>query len=181
MFSKLTEEDIKGDNYEHAKKMWKEFSMQYLVTFYDLYLKTNVLLLCDVFTYFSKCCLKYYGLDPAHYYSTPWMAWDTKLKMTDIKLELFTERDMLDVIDKGTRGGICCISQKYARTNNPYHPETYDASKSFNYLLYLNMNNLHGTAMTQPLPEKNFTFLLAEEMEKFFYNSISEDSPVGYV
>ena len=180
-YCKLTGQDIGDDDYEHAKNVWNEFNIQHLVEYHDLYLKTDVLLLCDVFENFRKCCLKNYGLDPTHYYSAPGMAWDAMLKMTGIKLELFTEREMHNVIDKGTRGGICCISKKYARANNPYLPETYDASKPSNYLLYLDMNNLYGTAMTQPLPEKDFTFLAADEMKKFDYNSVPDDSPIGYI
>ena len=103
------------------------------------------------------------------------------LKMTGIKQELFTEREMHDVIDKGKREGIFCISKKYARANNSYLPKTYDASKSSNYLLYLDMNNLFRTAMVQPLPEKDFKFLSTEEIEKFEYNSVPDDSPIGYI
>ena len=88
---------------------------------------------------------------------------------------------MHDVIDKGTRRGICCISKKYARANNPYLPETYDASKLSNYLIYLDMNNLYGTAKTQPLSEKNFDFFPADELEKFDHNSVPDDYPTGYI
>ena len=140
-----------------------------------------MLLLCDEFENFRKCCLNNYGLDPARYYSAPGMAWDAILKMTGIKLELFTEREMHDVIGKGTKGGICCISKKYARANNSNLPETYDASKFSKYLLYLDVSNLYGTAMVQPLPEKDFKFLSTEEIEKFDYNSVPDEFPIGYI
>ena len=58
----------------------------------------------------------------------------------------------------GTRGGICCISTKFARANNKYL-EDYDASKSTSYIIYLDMNNLYGTAMVQPLPQRDFEFV----------------------
>ena len=54
--------------------------------YHDLYLKTDVFLLVDVFQKFVNTCLEYYGLDPCHYFSGPWLSWDAMLKMTEIEL-----------------------------------------------------------------------------------------------
>ena len=54
--------------------------------YHDLYLKTNVLLLADVFEKFSNTCLEYYGLEPCHYFSSPGLSWEAMLKMTAIDL-----------------------------------------------------------------------------------------------
>ena len=72
----------------------------------DLYLKSDILLLADVFENFRKTCLTYYGLDPPHYASSPGLAWDAMLKMTKINLDLITDIDMQLFIEKGMRGGI---------------------------------------------------------------------------
>ena len=51
---------------------------------YDLYLKTDVLLLGNVFERFINTCLDYHGLDPCHYFGSPGLSWDAMLKMTKI-------------------------------------------------------------------------------------------------
>ena len=64
------------------------FKINSMGDYHDLYLKTNVLLLADVFEKFINTCLDYYGLNPCHYFSSPGLSWDTMLKMTGIELEL---------------------------------------------------------------------------------------------
>ena len=125
-FSHLTGENISDDNYEHAQKVWNSFNLQNLGEYHDLYLKTDVLLLTDVFENFRKVRLKNYYLDPAHYYSSPGLAWDAMLKMTNVRLELMPDRNMHVIIDKSVRGGICCISHKNAIANNLLLNDSYD-------------------------------------------------------
>ena len=82
----------------------------------DHYLKTDVLLLADVFENFRKICLNYYKLDTAHYFSAPDLAWDAALKKSRVTLELFT--NMYLFAEKGIRGGISVISNRYSKANN---------------------------------------------------------------
>ena len=53
--------------------------------YHDQYFKKDVLLLADVYGKFNDTCLKYYGLDPCNFFSSPGLSWDAMLKMTDIK------------------------------------------------------------------------------------------------
>ena len=85
--------------------------------------------------------MKHYSLDECHYFSSPGLACDAMLKMTKVHLELMTDREMHDIIDKGIRGEMCCISRKYAKANNKYMCN-YDHIKPSSYTLYLDMNNL---------------------------------------
>ena len=55
--------------------------------YHDHYLKKDVFLLADVFEKFVDLCLKFFGLDPCHYFSCPGLSWDVLLKMTGVKLE----------------------------------------------------------------------------------------------
>jgi hypothetical protein len=71
-----------------------------------LYLKTDVLILTDVFEEFRSLCLNTYELDPAFYYTAPGLAWDAALKYTGVELELLTDYDMLLMFEEGIRGGI---------------------------------------------------------------------------
>ena len=70
-YSKLNMTGVKGEDYEHANRVWKEFGLKDLGEYHDLYLKTDVILLANVFKAFRKVCLKNYGLDPAHFYTAP--------------------------------------------------------------------------------------------------------------
>ena len=180
-FSHLADEGISDEDYQHAQNIWKTFNLRNLGEYHDLYLKTDVLLLADVFENFRKVCLRNYHLDPAHYYSAPGLAWDGMLKMTNVRLELMQDRDMHVIIDKSVRGGMCCISHKHSIANNPSLGDSYDASKPNSFIVYLDMNNLYGTAMCESLPEKDFDFLLDDQIANFDVNSIPNDSTTGYI
>jgi hypothetical protein len=109
-YSKLNDSQISLEDYEHAKKIWNEFEMNTIGDYHDLYLKSDVLLLADVFEEFRSVCLENYKLDPAWYFTAPGLAWDAALKESKVELELLNDIDMLLMIEKGTRGGISMIS-----------------------------------------------------------------------
>ena len=95
--------------------------------YHDHYFKKDVLLLADVYEKFIDTCLKYYGLDPCHYFSFPGLSWDTMLKMTDIKSEKTSDINKYLFTEKGLRGGISYIAKRYAKANNKstndYYPK----------------------------------------------------------
>ena len=117
-YSSLSDKKITDKDYEHAKKVWKEFDCKTLGDYHDLYLKTDVVLLADVFQKFRETCMKAYKLDPLHYYTAPGLSWDALLKYTKIELELLTDIDMHLFIEKGMRGGISMVSKRHAKANN---------------------------------------------------------------
>ena len=63
-------------------------------------------------------CLKFFGLDPCHCFSSPRLTWDAMLKMTGVKLEKIVDIDMCFLIEKGLRGLISYIAKRYAKANN---------------------------------------------------------------
>ena len=81
-YPRLNEEDISDADYQHALNVWNTFQCQNIRDYNDLYLKSDVLLLADVFESFRKTCLRHYNLDPAHYFTSPGLAWDARLKTT---------------------------------------------------------------------------------------------------
>ena len=117
-YSNLNMEDI--IDYRHANNVFKVFKLENLGDYHDLYVQSDTLLLADVFNNFRDMCLKAYELDPAHFLSLPGLAWQACLKKTNIELELLTDYDMLLMVEKGIRGGICHSIHQYARANNKY-------------------------------------------------------------
>ena len=75
--------------------------------------------------------------------------------MTEVKLELLTDIDILLMVEKGTKGGICHSIQRHAKANNKYM-KNQDKNKESSYLMYLDANNLYGCAMSQKLPVGDF-------------------------
>ena len=155
-YSKLSESNISDGEYEHALQVWQSFDCQTLGDYHDLYMLTDVLLLADVFEAFRDLSLTAYGLDPAHYFTTPNFAWDAMLHKTGKKLELLTDYDQYLMVEQGLRGGIAMISHRHAEANNPEMGQGYDPSQEHSYISYLDANNLYGWAMVQPLPEGDF-------------------------
>jgi len=166
-YSKLSEGHITTEQYKHAKNVWMAYDCETLGDYHDLYMKTDVLLLADVFESFRDLCLDSYGLDPAHYYTTPNFAWDAMLKKTEMKLELLTDYDQYLMVEQGLRGGIAMISHRHAEANNPeMGKEKYDEKKEHSYISYLDANNLYGLAMVQPLPHGNFQWESEKDIGK---------------
>ena len=119
-YSLLRDEDISDDDYSHARDVWNTFSIRNMGEYHDLYLKSDILLLADVFENFRETCLTHYGLDSTHYKTTPGLAWDAMLKKTKTNLDLIIDIDMQLLIEKGMRGGISYIAHRYAKANNKY-------------------------------------------------------------
>ena len=134
---------ISDEQYEHLKNVWDIFNFNTFEDFHNHYLKKDVLLSADSFEKFLSTCLKYYNLDPRHYFSDPGLSWHYDiipiLKMTEVELE--------KISDSGIRGGISYINKRNS-----------EVSENVN-ILYLDMNNLHGCAMSQYLPISNFKWV----------------------
>ena len=155
-YSNLNMSSISEEDYQHAQQVWKEFGIHNLGDYHDLYLRTDVVLLANVFEAFRDTYLKHYKLDPAHFYTSPGLAWRACLKRTGIRLELLTDPDMLLMFEQGIRGGITQAVCKYAASNNPYMGDKFNPNEDTIYLQYLDVTNLYGWAMSQPLPTGGF-------------------------
>ena len=171
-YSKLTGRGITEKNYKHVLNVWNTFKMKTFKDYHKLYNETDALLLADVFENFRDLCLKIYGLDPVYYFTAPGLAWDACLKMTNINLELLSDLDMLLMFEKGIRGGISMISNRYGEANNKYMSQGFNRNKLKKHLMYLDANNLYGSAMSEKLPTHGFKWLTSGEMEKLFNNRV---------
>ena len=147
---------ISDEQYLHLQNVREEFNFNTFEDFHDHYLKKDVLLLVDTFEKFIYfTCLKYYGLDPCHYFRAPGLLWDAMLKMTKVKLEKISDPDKYIFVEQGMRGRVCYINKRYSKANSEYCQD-YDKEKPKKYILYLDMNNLYGHAMSQYLPYADF-------------------------
>ena len=167
-YSKLNDCGISDDDHNHAKKVWKEFGVKNLGEYHDLYLKSDVLLLADVFEEFRNVCLENYSLDPAWYYTSPGLSWDALLKVSGVRLESLTDVDILLLFEKGIGGGVSMIPNRYGKANNKFMGEKFDPSQPSKFISYLDANNLYGCAMMKPLPVGDFKWM----DEKEFSNSL---------
>ena len=115
----------------HAKRVCKDFEIKNLRECHDLYLKSDTLILADVFKNFRKMCLKIYHLDPVKFLSVPGLAWKAAFKKTKVKLDLLTDIDMLLMVGNSIREGMCLSIYK-------------NKNKEPSSLKYWDVNNLYG-------------------------------------
>ncbi|XP_044760347.1 uncharacterized protein LOC123317802 [Coccinella septempunctata] len=176
-YNKLNYEEISDEQYLHAQLIWSTFNCQSLKDYMMLYLKTDIMLLADVFEQFRNSCIKEYELDPIHFYTLPGYTFQCMLKTTKIKLEIIKDIDILLFIENGIRGGISQCSNRYSTANNKYMGPKFDVNEPEKYLLYLDVNNLYGWAMSQFLPYGGFKWTDTN----IDITQIPDDAPEGYI
>ena len=164
-YSRLNDEGISDEDYVHAQKVWETFEMKNLEDYHNLYNQVDGLLLADVFENFRDICIKNYKLDPTYYYTAPGLAWDAALKITKVELELLSNIDILLMVEKGIRGGVSMISNRYGKANNKYMGKSFIDTMLSTYIVYLDANNLYGWAMSKPLPTHCFKWMEVSELE----------------
>ena len=180
-YSELHMVGISNDDIDHVQNVCNTFKIPNLGKYHDLYVKSDVALLADVFENFRNKCLDINKLDPAYYLSSPGLSWHSCLKKAGVKLESLTNANMLMLFEEGIHGGICTAIRYYAEANNKYM-KNYDSTKKSIYLMYVDANNLYGYAMSQKLPIKSFKFEtdLSIFTENFIKN-YNEQSNTGYL
>ena len=107
------------------------------------------------------------------------------LKTSDAKIGLVSDPEIFETIDRGIRGGICAISKRYARANNPYlGSEYYDPKLPTSFITYLDANNLYGWAMRQPLACGNVKWVdpsVASAMNEGFWLKQNDQQRIGFI
>ena len=134
-------------------------------------------MLVDVFENFGNMYLEIYEIDPAHFLTSPEIAWEAALKHTKIKLHLLT--DLLLKVVKGIRVATCHAIHRYAKANNKYMKD-FDKNKELSYLKYCDVNKLCGWAMSQKLSVNNCKWV--EDIYEFnedFIRSYNAESDEG--
>ena len=132
---------ISNEQYSYLQNDCNTFNFKTFRDFHNHYFKKDILLLVDIFENFISTILKYFNLDPCHYFSAPELSWDAMLKMTKVELEKISDAEMHLFIEKGMRVGISYINKRFSKANNKYCPD-YDRTKPEKYIAYLDMNDL---------------------------------------
>ena len=135
----------------------------------QLYLRTS-----------EKRAITNYGLDHASYVCAPGLAWDAMLLNTKVELDLIADLEIMDMIERQQRGGLCYVgSTRYVEANSKYL-ENYDPSnKPSNYIMYWDANNLYGWAMVQHLPYEGLSFVSHVSLSEILQTA--DDARYGYI
>ena len=158
--SQLTETECSDEDYARAQRVWALARCASMRDYVSLYMKTDVVLLADVFESFRDVSFGHYGLDAAHYFTLPGFSWDAGLKMTGAVIGCIHDgqedaHEMLDMLQRGVRGGVSVVSTRHAVANNPYL-SGYDKAKPTSYIMNWDANNLYGGAMCEALPRGEY-------------------------
>ena len=178
--SGLNMEEISRIDYRHAEKVFNEFDIKNLGEYSDLYLQSDTLLLADVFENFRNMHIKVYGLDPVYFLSALGLAWQACLKKTGKKIELITDVDMLLMIEKGIKRGICHSVYRHAKANSKYM-KIHDKNNEPSYIIYMDGKNLYRYAMSKKLLVHGFEWVEdLSSIDEDFIKKYDKDSNVRY-
>ncbi|XP_075214221.1 uncharacterized protein LOC142320115 [Lycorma delicatula] len=181
-YDDLRREHISETDYMHAQNVWNRFKIKSLGEYHDLCMKLDVMLLSDVFESFRNKMIEINNLDPCHYISAPHLSWFAALKETKVQLELVRDPDMYLFFEKGIRGGVSMIPNRYAVANDPNQHDYYDENKPKKYIKYYDVRSLYGRCMKEPLPVNGFRWCDENELEYLFnVEDIKDDAETGYI
>ena len=183
-FNRLTNSRCSPRDYFRAVLVWNEFRCQTFADYHNVYLRSDVVLLADVFETFRASCMATFHLDAVHYMSLPGFCFDAALKFTKVELELMSDPNMYLFMENSIRGGISMISHRFAKANHTLLPD-FKVDEKLQHLIYLDCNNLYGGSLSQYLPTGGFNW---PDVEAYPIETIDEwllpipsDSPKGYI
>ena len=169
--------DISEADVAQAFKIYTLFGCRNLGDYHDVYLRTDVLILADVFEKFRQVCMKVYKLDPVHFFSAPNLSWDAMLNITRVDLGLLSDIDMLLIFERGIRGGINGIGElRHFRANNR-DLDVFDESKAKIYGAFFDVTSVYAVTMQQTLPVDSYEWNETIMREIL---ATSDDSVVGF-
>uniref|UniRef100_A0A336MAQ8 CSON012963 protein n=1 Tax=Culicoides sonorensis TaxID=179676 RepID=A0A336MAQ8_CULSO len=175
-----SKKNISDDDYNYALKVFERARCKNIGDYNDVYLITDVLILCDVFEHFREVGQRQYGLDPAHYYTLPGYSYDSMLKYTKMEIELLSDLEMYNFFTEAIRGGLTQCSKRYAKANNRYMAN-YSSNHESSYLALLDFNNLYGFSLSESIAYGGFQWLTDNQITRFKVENIPDDGDYGYV
>ena len=170
--------DISLSDYQYAIDVYNLFGCKNLGEYHDIYLKTDVLILADIFEKFRSVCLNVYKLDPSHFFSAPNLSWEAMLISTNVKLGLLEDIDMLLFFERAIRGGINGVGElRHFKANNP-HMDSFDPNKATTFGAFFDVTSLYAGTMQKMMPLGNYKWNTEITIDEILQTS--EESSVGY-
>ena len=166
-FSKLKNDYLDDEEIERTKEIIKLFNIENGKELTNLYCKSDVILLADVFEKFVKVSTKEYGINPLYCVSLPGYTYQCALKYTDIKLQTLQDKDLILLLENNIRGGISSVmGDRYLKS---------DENKK---ILHADATNLYGHSMSQFLPYDEIKFGKDVCLEEIL--NTSDNNKIGY-
>lgn len=155
-FSRLKDEEVSEEDYEHAQNVWQRFKCQNMLDYTMIYNKTDTYLLAESIINFRNWIHDEFQLDMAQYLSLPMLGKDIMLSTTKAEPELLSDPEMIHLLKSNIRGGVSYINTRMV-----------DVTKTKGSLTYLDANNLYGKAMTYPMPYGDYQWMNPEQLQEF--------------
>ena len=166
-FSKLNNKSPDDEEIQRTEEIIETFDIENGEELTELFLKSDVILLADVFEKFFKISIEEYGINLLYCVSLPGYTWQCGMKYTDINLQTLQDKDMILLLENNKRGGISSVmGDRYVKS---------DQKKK---ILYVDANNLYGHSMSQPLPYDEIKFDNSFELGDII--NTPDDIDVGY-
>ena len=150
----LVGKNISKEDYEYALMIYNKYCKNFK-DYHDLYMQTDIILLCDIFEEFADMCHRFFEVWPQNYFTAPGYAWDALLLFNGAKLEPLVDEDMYIFLERGIRGDYSNVHKRYSKANHKYLPD-FDTEKIKKFLIYWDFNSMYATAMLEALPYCGF-------------------------
>lgn len=163
------------EDYHHARKVWDHFNCKNMIDYTEIYVTSDTFLLCEIMTNMRNQVFKDFELDVCQYWSLPMLSKDAMLKFTGIHIDLIHDQEMINMLKTNIRGGLSFVNTRFA-TNNPTDSEENRS------LLYVDKNNLYGSAQSMVLPLRDFKWLTKDEIANFnVKKQVTDQEGEGYI
>ncbi|XP_040071190.2 uncharacterized protein LOC120843819 [Ixodes scapularis] len=179
-FNKLAGIRVCEEDYEHAQVVFGTFGLKNLGKYSDLYLKTDCLLLADVFQNFRRWTLETYDIEALHFVSLPSLSLSCALKQSKVRLQLIDDPDTYLMIEQGIRGGVTQCTTRHAVGNVP-ETDMFNPQHEPSQISDLDVNGLYAATMREALPVSDFECLTKDEISCLNIGDVPDDAPTGYI
>ena len=170
--------EITKEQHNFALELYNAFNCKKLGDYHDIYLRTDLFLLGDIFQKFREVCMQVYKLDPAHFYSAPNLSWDAMLITTGVKLELLQDIDQLLFFEKGIRGGINGLGAlRHFEANNKYL-ENFNSKEQSTFGAFFDVTSLYAGTMQKEMPVGGYQWCTEVSLAQIL--ATPSDSNFGY-
>ena len=181
-FSSLYQSNISEDEYQHGKKVFKNYKCKNMLDYCHLYCTLDTVLLLEVIMSFREMVFSEWNLDCTKYISAPQLAYDCMLLSLDEPIDLMTDSEMIMLCEQNIRGGVSFVNERHVRIKNYLQGNDVE-NKVQDQLLYIDANNLYSVAQSLPMPHSGYTWCNEKEKNQLYscLPSIPIDNDIGFI